>query len=363
MESYPYVSIVVCIYNGAKTLESALDSLLEQDYPKDKYEIVLIDDGSIDGSADICKDLLKKSGGEYPHLTYIFQKNSGLGGARNTGVFISKGLIVAFIDQDAVAHKGWVNEIAKAFDGDDKIGVVGGKIEILNKESWFATFIHWIHYYMEDKNGDEIIPIIGTNMAFRKQVFEKVGGFFDHFISRGDEHSFIDIKALPYFKRNVTRAAIVYHERPWSFRAWFKERFYNGHEYALVHHISRRYEKSNMRHNGYVAFRVLCFAFPFLLFVGICFNMPVITVSGLASLTCFIYRSFWRDNIFIKAKVLKREYGVLSSISLFPLTLGVVGIGKMKDDYGFLRGLWKYRNTQISDTISGDKIQTVLATD
>lgn len=363
MKNYPYISIVVCSYNEEKILNRCIGALLQQKYPNDKYEIILIDDGSTDQTADICRKAVKLNNRKSPMITYVLIEHSGLSVGRNTGIFMSKGDVVAFIDGDAVANEHWLSEIAKAVDGDDKIGVVGGKIEILNKESWFATFIHWIHYYMEDKNGNEIIPVIGTNMAFRKQVFEKVGGFFEQFISRGDEHSFIDIKVLSYFMQNVTRSAVVYHERPQSFRTWFNERFYNGHEYALVHHISRRRQNSNVKLNSYVAFRVLCFAFPFLLFAGIFFNLPVITVVGLACLACFVYRSFWRDNIFIKAKVLKREYGLLRSIFLLPVTLAVVGIGKMYDDYGFLRGFWKYRNTQITDTISGDRIETVLRND
>jgi len=346
-----------------RTLQGAINSLLEQDYPKDRYEIVFVDDGSRDGSAKTCKEFLKEMREKYPRLVYAFQENSGLATARNTGVFLSKGAIVAFIDQDAFAEKDWLGEIVKAFNNDEGIGAVGGKIELLNKKSWFATFIHWMHYYMEDKNGNEIIPIIGTNMAFRKEVFEKVGGFFEQFRSRGDEHSFIDMKVLSYFRRSITKLAVVYHERPETFKQWFRERFYNGHEYALVRHISRQYENSNMKYYSYLGFRGLCFSFPFLFLAAGILSSPLITAVGLVALNCFIYRAFWRDNIFIRLRILRREYGVLCSIFLLPLTLGVVGIGKMNDDYGFLRGFWKYRNTQINDAISGDRIKTVLTND
>lgn len=359
MKINPYISIVVCSYNEDENLEQCIGSLLQQNYPSDKYEIVLIDDGSTDQTADICRKSVRSNEGKYPSITYALIDHSGLAVGRNTGVFLSKGDIVAFIDGDAIADEHWLSEIAKAFDCDEEIAVVGGRVTTLNKKSWFAVFIHWIHYYMEDRSGNEIINIIGTNMAFKKEVFEKVNGFFEQFISRGDENSFINIKVLTSFKRNVTRSAVVYHVRPWGFGLWLKERFCNGHEYALVYYILRQYKRSNIKHNCYAIFRMLCFAFPYLLFAGVFFDWMIITIVGLISLFCFIYRSFWRDNIFIKAKILKREYGLFRSIFLFPLAAAIIGAGKMNDDYGFVRGLWKYRRTKVSDEISDYKIMAV----
>ncbi|MEE1506419.1 MAG: glycosyltransferase, partial [Candidatus Neomarinimicrobiota bacterium] len=174
-------------------------------------------DRSTDHTADICMKAVKLKECQLPRITYLLNEHSGLSVARNTGVFISKGDMIAYIDGDAIADEHWVLEIAKTFNNDDTIGAVGGKIEILNTESWFALFIHWIHYYMEGKNGEEVIPLIGTNMAFRKEVFQERGGFFENFKSRGDETSFTKLKVLPYFKQKTTADAVVHHERPWTF--------------------------------------------------------------------------------------------------------------------------------------------------
>ncbi len=64
-----------------------------------------------------------------------------------------------------------------AFGTDPNVGVVGGRIEALNDTEFFPDFIHWAHYYMEDSDGSEIIPVVGTNMAFRREVFLQKGGF------------------------------------------------------------------------------------------------------------------------------------------------------------------------------------------
>lgn len=356
IKNYPYVSIVVCIYNGEKTLKSAINSLLNQDYPKDKYEVILVNDGSVDNSEQICKDFIEEFKNAKFKLTYVFQKNSGLSSARNTGVYLSKGDFIAFIDQDAVADEKWISEIVNSFGDDKSIGVVGGKIELLNKESWFATFIHWIHYYKEDKNRNEIIPIIGTNMAYRKEVFNKVGGFFEQFKSRGDEHSFIDFKVLTCFKQNIAWSAVAYHEYPRRLSQWFRERFFNGHEYALVHYISKNYKKDYLYFYAYLIFRLLCFSFPFWLIIGVFFHKSLILYMIVISFLCFIYRSFLRSSILRKFSILNREYGLFKSLCLFPLAMLFTGLGRIIDDYGFLRGLFKYFNTKTSDRISGDKI-------
>ena len=354
-----YISVILCVYNGEKVLEAAIQSLLSQNYSEGKFEIILVDDGSVDVSRSICEKFIKERKGVGPQITYFFKKNSGLSSARNTGVIFAKGEILAFIDQDALADKDWLLEIENTFIHDKELGVIGGKIKLLNNGSWFATFIHWIHYYMQDKMGNEIIPIIGTNMAFRKEVFEKVGGFFEEFKSRGDENSFIDIKVISFFKKGEAKEALVYHERPDNFRIWLKERFYNGHEYALIYHTLRSRQKIILKKILYVGFRMLCFLFPFLFSIGIFCKIPELLFFGIVSLFCFIYRSFWRDNIFIKAKILKREYGVLKTILLLPLGMLIIAVGKFNDDYGFLRGLWTHRKIKVSDKISGCKIEVL----
>ncbi len=360
MITYPYISIVVCAYNEDKILNQCIGALLQQKYPHDKYEIILIDDGSTDHTADICIKEVKLKEHKLPRITYLLIEHSGLSVARNTGVFMSKGDIIAYIDGDAVANEHWLYEIAKAFNNDDNIGAVGGKIKILNKESWFATFIHWIHYYMEDKNGKEIISLIGTNMAFRKEVFQERGGFFEYFRSRGDETSFTKIKILPYFKQNITADAVVRHERPWTFRQWLKERFSNGHEYAIENGISQKYLRSTLKHYLYFIYRIISLSFPILMITALIFDSLLISTATIIIVILFLYRCCLRDSLLIRIKILTREYGYIRSIWLAPLYFGIVMAGKINDDYGFLSGYFNYRNIQTKDIISGDKVKYLL---
>lgn len=88
------LSICVPVYNAASTLESCVASIAAQTYRN--LEIILVDDGSTDGSPKICKRLAKKDG----RIRVIRQKNSGVGAARNTAIEASRGKYLAFVDAD-----------------------------------------------------------------------------------------------------------------------------------------------------------------------------------------------------------------------------------------------------------------------
>jgi hypothetical protein len=94
----PKVSVVVCSYNGADTLEECLSSLTELDYPS--YEVILVDDGSTDDTPQIAARL--------PKVKYIRQENLGLSAARNAGAHAATGDIVAYTDADCVADPTWL---------------------------------------------------------------------------------------------------------------------------------------------------------------------------------------------------------------------------------------------------------------
>ncbi len=88
------ISVILPIYNGEKYLQKCIDSLLVQDYPD--YEIILVDDGSLDRSGEICDKYSEKE----PRIKTLHQKNSGASAARNAGLCIASGDYVTFVDSD-----------------------------------------------------------------------------------------------------------------------------------------------------------------------------------------------------------------------------------------------------------------------
>lgn len=176
----PLVSVVVCTYNGSKTIKKTLNSLNNQSLSKKKYEIIVIDNASSDSTPEIVKKFTKK----YSNFHYVPEPKQGLSQARNRGLKESKGKYIAFIDDDAIASKDWLKNIIKAFKKYD-YDAIAGDIEAVwpkNKPKWLNEILqgYWaVHNYgrkPKELNYPQEYPC-GVNMAFKKTILGKVGGF------------------------------------------------------------------------------------------------------------------------------------------------------------------------------------------
>jgi len=230
-EKGPYVSVVVCAYNGKKFVQSCLSGLVKQIARSNEYEVLIIDDESMDSTFDIASDFINSQKNNSLHMRLVRIRHGGLSVARNTGIQLSKGEIIAFIDQDAVADKYWVAEILKAWEAVPDADAIGGKIEILNTRNRTAQFLYTAYYEPTDRYG-----IIGANMSFKKKQLLQIGAFGDPFKSRGDD-TFLLFKMGKYRKEVKWPAARVFHDHPNSLRQWMKERTSNGEMSRLISRI------------------------------------------------------------------------------------------------------------------------------
>ncbi len=115
--AWPRISVVVCSYNGARTIRDCFEGLLTLEYPN--LEVIVVDDGSRDGTAAIAR--------EYG-FRLISTDNRGLSRARNTGLAAATGEIVAYIDDDAWPDPHWLTYLAATFLSTDHVGVGGPNI-------------------------------------------------------------------------------------------------------------------------------------------------------------------------------------------------------------------------------------------
>src|SRR5208337_5666748 len=115
--NWPSISVVVCTYNGKRTIRACLEGLRRVDYPN--FEVIIVNDGSTDGTEIIAK--------EYG-FRVISIPNGGLSNARNIGMRAAKGEIVAYIDDDAVPDPQWLTYLAATFLSTDHVGVGGPNI-------------------------------------------------------------------------------------------------------------------------------------------------------------------------------------------------------------------------------------------
>ena len=223
----PMISVVICAYNEEARVAEAIESLFLQTANPDDFEIVFVDDGSEDRTWSIVNDLLPPDEAiGRPTMRLHRIEHAGLSIARNTGIAESRGEIVSFLDADAIAAPDWIERIRGRFQADAQLGVLGGRIEILNPESAAARMLDLCHYDHSDRR-----DIIGANMSYRRDIFDEVGGFWNCFASRGDETSLLRrISGRHPVEKDLDLK--VKHERPESIIGWFGERRANGRFFA-----------------------------------------------------------------------------------------------------------------------------------
>ena len=120
MSDWPFVSVVVPVFNGVRTIEELLTSLLALDYPVDRYEIIIVDNGSTDDTRQIVE--------RYPVTLLEEREIRGAAAARNKGIMHARGDIIAFTDADCVADRNWLKMLVTAHQ-DPTIGAFAGEVK------------------------------------------------------------------------------------------------------------------------------------------------------------------------------------------------------------------------------------------
>ena len=214
LPSYPKVSVVVCSYNGGKTLERCLESLRHVDYPD--YEVVLVDDGSKDDTPGIVA--------RHPWIVAIRQENKGLSFARNIGAHAAKGEVIVYTDSDCMADPDWLYYLMGTLLSGDYAGVGGPNISP-PAENWVQACVSAApggpnHVLLTDVVAEHI-P--GCNMAFHRWAFDQVGGFDPEYRKAGDDVDFCWRLQQSGGVIAFSPAAIVWHYRRFTLQAFRKQ--------------------------------------------------------------------------------------------------------------------------------------------
>ena len=231
------VSVIVCAYNESKLIRNCLASLFAQTHTS--FEILIIDDASTDATFGICKKLIEQRDKTHPKISLLSIRKGGLSVARNAGIINSDSGILAYIDGDAIAETNWLEELVAPFKQSDSIGYVGGRIDLLNTDSWLARFSQLTRH--RQFFGPDVLnnQFVGCNMAFRRSAIESVSGFIETFVARGDE-----VSLWQRFDTSIQYApapdAIVYHERPATIKEFFRVEWQAATLQRLVQRASGR---------------------------------------------------------------------------------------------------------------------------
>jgi len=186
------ISIIICTYNRVQYINTCLNSLLQQSYDLNKFEIIVINNNSTDNTEIICKQFQN----ENPNINFIYKKEikQGLSYARNTGIEVSTTRLIAFIDDDAIAEKDYVENLIDGFKNYPTYSAIGGKVLPIypnGKEPvWMSNYIQRLVSKVDD--GEVFIDFkkkypVGCNMAFRKEIFSEIGFFNTDLTLRSDD--------------------------------------------------------------------------------------------------------------------------------------------------------------------------------
>ena len=269
------ISVIIPAYNAEKTVVQCIQSLLHQTIPSDKYEIILVNDGSTDRTEEVTKSLGVK---------YFYQSNQGPATARNKGVALAHGDIILFTDSDCITERNWIEEMIKPFNDPDVVGVKG-RYKTRQKEiiSRFAQLEFEERYCLLEKH--KYIDFVDTYSAgFRKEVFLAVRGFDPSFPHANNEDVDLSYRLAQKGYRMVYNSkAVLHHQHPTSLLEYLKLKFWRGYWRFIVY---RQYPEKALK-DSYTPFNLkaqialfylILGIIPFLYLVNIQYNIFIILI-------------------------------------------------------------------------------------
>jgi glycosyltransferase involved in cell wall biosynthesis len=176
-------SVIVPFYNAEPTIERCLRALLEQNYPQDRYEILMIDNNSTDRSAAIVQ--------RYPRIRYLKERKQGSYAARNRGIAAASGAIVAFTDPDCVPRADWLEQIMSAMQIRGTRIVLGDRRFAADTPivSLLAAYESEMAAQVFSSNDIDAYYGYTNNMAVRKTLLDELGCFME--LKRGADNIFV----------------------------------------------------------------------------------------------------------------------------------------------------------------------------
>jgi glycosyltransferase involved in cell wall biosynthesis len=173
---------VICSYNRADYIINAIDSLASQTVPRELFEVIVVDNNSKDNTEVLVLDYIA----QHPdvNITYFLERKQGASYARNTGAEKSRGQLLCFMDDDAVAEKEYLQRILQFFDEHPEAAGLGGRIIPL----YIPAKPAWMSYHVSslvgnfDYHPEQTVFAPGkypleSNMIVQKSLFDAIGGF------------------------------------------------------------------------------------------------------------------------------------------------------------------------------------------
>lgn len=177
------VTVILCTYNRCQSLAKALESVAGSTMPSSvAWEVLVVDNNSHDGTREVVEDFSRRDPNRF---RYLFERIPGKSHALNAGIREARGDVLAFIDDDVTVGRDWLQNLTTVLESNKWVGV-GGRILPANSfpaPPWLPLDGQYnmagilALFDLGNKAAELDRPPFGTNMAFRKKLFEKYGGF------------------------------------------------------------------------------------------------------------------------------------------------------------------------------------------
>ncbi len=220
----PEVSIIILTWNQLPFTRACLESL--QKYTPEAHEVILVDNGSTDGTPDYLLSLAK----ENPHYTVILNRaNRGFAAGNNQGLRIAKGKTVLMLNNDTVLTEGWLGRMLEVLERYPEVGVVGPVTNCISGPQMIANANYngvdglqeFAAQWGEQNEGKsvEITRVVGFCLLARREVIERIGGLDERFGSGNFEDDDFCIRALSAgYKARIARSSFIHHAGSQSFK-------------------------------------------------------------------------------------------------------------------------------------------------
>jgi cellulose synthase/poly-beta-1,6-N-acetylglucosamine synthase-like glycosyltransferase len=317
------ISVIVPAYDAAATIRACLEGLLAQEVPRDRYEVILVDDGSFDNTREIAC--------EY-EIRLIAQSHQGPAAARNRGVAEAEGEIVLFTDADCVPSENWVAEMIRPFNDDEVIGVKGAYRT--QQRGIVPRFVQCEYEERYERMAKQRrIDFIDTYAAgYRRTEFLEHGGFDVSYPSASVEDQEFSFRlAERGYKMVFNPRALVYHEHPNTLAAYFKRKFNVGYWKVMVlqRHPRKAVRDSHTPQSLKIQMLLVFLLIPLVALVFLGGLLRWLSLSAVAlfliSILPFIIKTLRRDPL----------VGLLSPALLFIRALAL-GLGMVKGSWDLI---------------------------
>ncbi len=307
------VSVVIPVFNSADFIERCLEAILNQTFQSDEYEVIVVDDGSVDSSAEKIN--------RFP-VRYFYQKNRGPAAARNLGVKEAAGEIILFTDSDCIVSHNWIETMLQSFNQEGVIGVKGaysGGSETLTAR---FTQIEFEERYELLKRAERTDMLDTYAAAIKRDIFLELGGFDESFPEASNEDTELSYKLSSLnYKLIFNPHALVHHlGHPETILKYFRQKFQRGYWRTAVYRrfpgkvFKETYTPKSLKVQGLT------------IFGGLFFLLLSPLYPFTANISVFLFLIFLLTTLPFCVFAMKRDF-TTAVFSPFFLTLRALAIG------------------------------------